>query len=130
MRLAALALLLLGCAHAPRVIPESIALHGGLYMPWTPMHTAHRDTVLACLGLTQGRPNPTLWIARANLVVRGRQAWAYYDGASNAVVFAGTMPVEHYWPVFRHEMLHATEGTPGHGTNFTRAAECGFWPHQ
>lgn len=118
-------LLCVGCASSR--IPSGIQRHGGFYQPWTAYHTAHRDSVLACLGLSR-RPAPSLWISRGSITLHGVPVWAYYDKRANAVVFAGTMPVEAYWFVFRHEMIHAADRKQGHGAPFARAVECGFWP--
>ncbi len=123
-KIAPLALLLLAGCTALRM-PESIAKRGGLYQPWTQAHTAHRDSVLACLGMRNERVRPSLWIAPLRLMHDGREVIAYYDPKARAIVFSPIITVDTYWSVFRHEVIHAT-GVRGHEGPFRRADECGF----
>lgn len=129
MRRLSLGLLLIGaCVSVPvGRIPRTIQRIGGIYQAWTPEHSRQRDALLACVHLQDGAPPPSLWISLAGLVRDDTVLAAYYDGDAHAVVFSPYVHVADYWPVFRHEILHASERTPGHGTRFRRAARCQFW---
>lgn len=127
----ALALLLLAaCATGHAVqLPETVAVHGGLYQPWTPRHALERADVLACVGL-DAVPTPTLWVAPKPLVAHGGLLMAVYDPDANAIIFSPFTPLDEttYWLVFRHEIVHAALGKPGHPAPFGLAESCHFWP--
>jgi len=124
--LVAVAVLVIGaCSHTQGVrLPDTILRRGGFYIPWTAEFVAHREDVLACVGLVDHRPMPSLWVARVSF----GPVLAYYDIAAHAVVFSATLPMEDFTRVFRHEMLHATERTREHSDAFRHYARCNFWP--
>lgn len=131
-----LSLLLTACAivHTRTVlVPDSIQSMGGLYVPWSPQHEGHARAVLACVGLPVEGWRPSLWIVGAYPYNdKGERLAATYNAEAHAIIMAPDA-AEIYWPVFRHEMIHAalrsTEKT-GHGPVFDMADTCSFWPTQ
>ena len=104
-----------------------------MFVPWSAEHEAAARAVLACVGLPVDGTRPSLWIIRAYPYDSiGNRLAATYNIASHAIIFAPDAG-EIYWPVFRHEMIHAalraTEKT-GHGPLFDMADSCSFWPTQ